>query len=484
MEKKSLSNKTVSAIAWVGSLQVISQVLNFLVGIILARLLTPSDFGLVALVLIVVGFSQLLTDFGLSSAIIQKKEISQTQVFSCFVLSCLIGLVLSFAMAASSTAVANFYEDTRLVVITLALAPIFLINAMTSIPKAMLARNLQNKQISIVEMFATLFGSAIALIMASNGYGFWSLVIQQLAYACSKCLLMLYQSRLRVSSLCFKSVKALFGFSINVFFTQFIQQVSLQSDKVILGKYLSPLEVGFYSRAYHLTSFPIKNIATVIASVMFPSLSKIQNDVIKVREVYFKAIGVIGTITFPLMIGLASLASPLVNFLLGEQWLPMTTYFKFFSLVGMIVCIATITGSFYLSQGKAGLQLKINLISQPIQILALFIGIQFGVDGLLWAYALSKVFAALLTWHTLGLVLNFKITDVFESLLKPFLCAVLLYLAILNLQKNIVFDNDLIEIITISIFGFFVYLILNLITRNKHFFYVAYLIKEILGKRK
>lgn len=484
MEKNSLSNRTVSAIAWVSSLQVISQLLNFLVGIILARMLTPSDFGLVALVLIVVGFSQLLTDFGLSSAVIQKKKISQTQVFSCFVVSCLIGLLLSFAMAASSKSIANFYEDSRLVIISLALAPVFLINAMTSIPKAILVRDLRNKLVSIVEMFATLFGAAIALLMAANDYGFWSLVVQQLVYASSKCLLIIYLSHLRISSISFKSVKELFGFSINVFFTQFIQQVSLQSDKVILGKYLSPLDVGFYSRAYQLTSFPIRNIATVIAGVMFPSLSKIQNDVIKVREVYFKAIGVIGTITFPLMIGLASLATPLVNFLLGEQWLPMTTYFKFFSLVGMVVCIATITGSFYLSQGKAALQLKINLVSQPLQILALFIGIQFGVEGLLCAYALSKVFAALLTWHTLGLVLNFKLTDVFKTLLKPFLCALLLYLAIWTLQKEFVFDNDLIEIITISIFGFFVYLILNLLTRNKHFFYVAYLVNNILGKGK
>tara|TARA_B100000700_G_scaffold208878_1_gene229640 strand:+ start:395 stop:1849 length:1455 start_codon:yes stop_codon:yes gene_type:complete len=484
MEKNSLSNRTVSAIAWVGSLQVLSQLLNFLVGIILARLLTPSDFGLVALVLVVVGFSQLLTDFGLSSAVIQKKEISQTQVYSCFVVSSLIGLVLSFVMAASSTAIANFYGDTRLVIISLALAPVFVINAMTSIPKAILVRDLRNKLVSIVEMFATLSGAATALFMAASDYGFWSLVVQQLVYACSKCLLILYLSHLKISSISFQSVKELFGFSINVFFTQFIQQVSLQSDKVILGKYLSPLEVGFYSRAYQLTSFPIRNIATVIASVMFPSLSKIQNDVVKVREVYFKSIGVIGTITFPLMIGLASLAEPLINFLLGEQWLAMTTYFEFFSLIGMIVCIATITGSFYLSQGKSGLQLKINLISQPLQIIALLIGIQFGVDGLLWAYALSKLFAALLTWYTLGTVLNFKLTDIFVALLKPILCTLLLYIAIRVMQKELIFDNDLIEILTTSVFGFFVYLILNLIIRNKHFFYVTYLIKNMLGKRK
>jgi O-antigen/teichoic acid export membrane protein len=484
MESNSLSKKTISAIAWVGSLQLLTQALNFAIGILLARLLTPSDFGLVAMVFVVIGFSQLLTDFGLSSAIIQRKNISDKQVFSSFVVSCWIGLFFTIAMAASSSTISSFYGDMRLITISLALAPIFFINAMTSIPKALLVRDLRHKVVSIVDMFSTLLGALVALLMALKDFGFWALVAQQLVFSSSKCLLLIYLSGLKVARINLSSVKELLGFSANVFSTQFLQQVSLQSDKIILGKYLSPVEVGLYSRAYQLTSFPIRNIATVIGSVMFPSLSKIQDDKAKVREVYFKVIGLIGTITFPMLIGLASLSYPLVSILLGEQWIQMTTYFTFFSLIGMIVCIATITGSFYLSQGKANLQLKINLISQPTQVVALLIGIQFGVFGLLCAYAFSKIFAALLTWHTLGRILNFKLIDVFVNLLKPIFCALLLYFAIFYLQLKIGFTDDITEILVVSVFGFLVYVILNVFIRNSHFFYIVNLIKNRLMKRK
>lgn len=461
-----LKQRTIRAIAWTGAIQLLSQIINFALSILLARLLAPEDFGLVAMVLIFIGFSQLLCDFGLSAALIQKKSVTKQEAFSCFVFNCLLGFTFTLLLYTCRDSISSFYNDTRLIEIVSFIAPIFIISSASSVPKAMLARELHHKQISLIEMTSMIAGTIVALIMAINDFGFWSLIYQQIVNYSLKSLMLIIASKLTLTKINFREIKKLFGFSANVFSTQVLQQISLQADKVIIGKFLSATELGLYSRAFHLTTFPIKNVSTVIASVMFPALSKIKNNPDKVGKIYLRAIGLIALVTFPILAGFAVLSEPIINFLLGEKWLPMQKFLIFFSLIGMIVSIATITGSFYLSQGRADLQLKINLVTQPLQIVLLLVGIQYGIDGLLVSYALSKIIAAFVTWYTLSNLLNLTVFKILNQLTKPFISTIAMSLAVYFLNQNIVVESSLLEIIMSAFVGSIVFILFNLASKN------------------
>ncbi|NDV89964.1 oligosaccharide flippase family protein [Alteromonas sp. 345S023] len=435
MNRSSLKKKALSSIAWSGSIQISSQVLNFVFGIVLARLLAPEVFGLMAMLLVFSIVSQLLSDFGFSASLIQKKEVTSEESFSCFVVNCLIGTIFAICLILANSSLAQFYGEPFVEVLALAIAPLFLINSTCSVPTALLSRELSHKKISVIQLSSVLLGSLFAIVCAILEFGVWSLVVQQYVTALLRAMLLLKVSNFKVSAFRLSSVKPLLRFSASVFTTKVIQQVAQQTDKVLVGKFAGAATLGFYSRAYYLTAFPITNITRVVSDVMFPVLSQFKEDISKVKEVYFRLVGMIAVLTFPILIGMAFLAEDIILLLLGERWLPMTKFFVVFSLVNIFSTIGQLCSSFFLSQGRADLLLKINLFTQPARILLLIIGIQWGIEGILLAY----IFSTLVSFFTpllilTRVVLKSNISSVFLALFKPLLASVLMY-AILVLSK-------------------------------------------------
>ena len=328
--RSSLKKKALSSIAWSGSIQISSQVLNFLLGIVLARLLSPEVFGLMAMLLVFSIVSQLLSDFGFSASLIQKKEVTKDESFSCFVINCMIGLVFAACLFLTNSSLAQFYNEPFVEVLSLAIAPLFLINSTCSVPTALMSRELEYKKLSLIQLSSVLLGSVSAIICALLDFGVWSLVIQQYITALTRAIFLLKLSSFRVGSFKIALIKPLMKFSASVFTTKLIQQVAQQTDKILVGKYVGATTLGFYSRAYYLTAFPITNITRVVSDVMFPVLSQIKQDLSKVNEVYFRLVGMIAVLTFPLLIGMAFLAEEIIMLLLGDKWLPMTKFFIVF----------------------------------------------------------------------------------------------------------------------------------------------------------
>lgn len=458
--RSSLKKKALSSIAWSGSIQISSQVLNFLLGIVLARLLSPEVFGLMAMLLVFSIVSQLLSDFGFSASLIQKKEVTKDESFSCFVINCMIGLVFAACLFLINSSLAQFYNEPFVEVLSLAIAPLFLINSTCSVPTALMSRELEYKKLSLIQLSSVLLGSVSAIICALLDFGVWSLVIQQYITALTRAIFLLKLSSFRVGSFKIALIKPLMKFSASVFTTKLIQQVAQQTDKILVGKYVGATTLGFYSRAYYLTAFPITNITRVVSDVMFPVLSQIKQDLSKVNEVYFRLVGMIAVLTFPLLIGMAFLAEEIIMLLLGDKWLPMTKFFIVFSIANIFSTIGQLCGPFFLSQGRADLQLKINSFTQPVRILLLVIGIQWGVEGILLAYLVSTLISFLTPVLVLTIVvLQTNIISLFLTLIKPLLASGIMLTTLVILKSTASFNSALVNIMLFGLVGSLTYLL-------------------------
>lgn len=430
---KSKNNSAVSALKWTSALQIATQAFNFTVGIILARLLTPEDFGLVAMVLVFVALAQVFSDFGLSSAIIQKdNDPTPSDYSTAMSFSLLLGFTVASLLYFCSENLANFYHQEKIALIAKYLSLVFVFNSLTSVPKAKLSREINHKLISIAEMVSSVVAMVSAIALAYLDFGYWSLVAQQVILSLLRLLIILRFSRLPIR-LKFHTAnfKPLFSFSVYVFLTQCLRQTAVQSDKLVVGKFLDSASLGLYTRAYQLMLFPINNISRVLANVMFPVMSKMQNDKQKVASVYLKVVRSISFITFPLMLGLMVVAEDFVLMIYGEAWREMGVYLSFFCLIGLVMSIATITGSIYLALGMSKLQFKINIINQPLQIIGFLIGIQFGIEGLFVGYLTAYLLSAMITWWNAFRILEITYTKFLLALSFPSVASIAMVIALL-----------------------------------------------------
>lgn len=419
--QQNTTNSAVSALKWTSALQIASQAFNFTIGIILARLLTPEDFGLVAMVLVFVALAQVFSDFGLSSAIIQKEDEPTPRDYSTAAsFSLLLGIITALTLYLFSNNLAEFYQQDKVIQIAEVLSLVFISNSLTSVPKAKLSREINHKLISIAELVSSVIAIISAIILAAMDFGYWSLVAQQLILSCLRLFMIYWFSGLSPKfSFYLSNFKPLFSFSVYVFCTQCLRQTAVQADKLVVGKFLDSASLGLYTKAYQLMLFPINNISRVLANVMFPVMSKMQNDRKKVSSIYLKVVRSISFITFPLMLGLMIVAEEFVVLVYGEAWKEMGIYLSFFCIIGLVMSIATITGSIYLALGLSKLQFKINIINQPLQIVGFLIGIQFGIEGLFVGYFTAYVLSAVINWWNAFRVLGIRFLEFLQAITFP-----------------------------------------------------------------
>lgn len=422
-DSSEFKQKTIKAMAWSGSLQSLAQLANFLLGIVLARLLTPNDFGLVAMILVFVSFADILTNFGLSSALIQKKDLSQKHYVSSFWFNVIVGLILTLLLYFCSESIAQFYNSPKVEYISKWLSVVFILGAISAVPRAILSKNLEHKKIALIEFLASSISGIVAVICAIKGLSYWSLVVLYLTRYSFRTIAIYVASGLKINFfISIKYLKELFSFSAFVFSTQCLRKAAVQADKVLIAKFVDTVTLGLYSTAHQFMAVPTKNVSQVVASVMFPAFSSIQNDKARIANIYLKAIAVIGLITFPSLLGIALVAPYFIEIVFGEHWLAMTPYLRFFCLMGIFTSVASISGTIYLSLNKASLQLKVNLINQPLQLLGALIGVQFGIEGLMIGYFIAYFISVLITWSFVAKLLEISLLCIikqFSPLIAP-----------------------------------------------------------------
>jgi PST family polysaccharide transporter len=387
MKRSEIKHKVVSGSAWTLFANVSSQAISFLVTVVLARLLTPVDFGVVAISAVFIGVITLFQDVGMGAALIQRKEIDDDYLSTSFSVSLLAGAVLAGLIAAISPLVASFYGQAVLRDILLVSSIGFLLSPFTSIHTSILSKSLEFKKVALIQLGTQAVSGSISVGLALSGYGLWSMVLGKIL---SQPLLIpvvwsvvKWRPRLKVVRKCFTD---LFGFSSHLLGFNLLNFFARSLDNLIIGKYLGPQALGYYSVAYNLMLKPLQLISWSIGKVLFPVFSSIQDDPAQTRAVYLKIIKSISLITFPMMTGLFMVAEEFILSVYGDTWRPAILPLKLLCAVGAIQSIGTTAGVIFNSQGRSDLNLKVGAVSATSIVIGFIIGINWGVIGLITAY--------------------------------------------------------------------------------------------------
>jgi PST family polysaccharide transporter len=389
-----LQQSTVTGLSWSLSSQVLSQGSRFIISVILARLLSPVDFGLLGMTVVFTGFASLFSDFGFGTALVQREQVEERHLSSVYWLNQGIGLILAGLAAAVAPMVGHFYHEPRLMPVMMLVALSFPVTAQSPVPKAILYRKMNFRALGLIDIVSEIIAGVVAILLALRGAGVWSLVWQVLIASCVTALGAFAATRWRPRLFYDRAATAeLFGFSSNLMAFTAFNYWYRNGDNLLVGRFFGSSALGLYARAYNLMLLPITQVTTVVSKVMFPALAKIQHDKVRIRDIYLRAIAMIALVTFPLMLGLLAVSDHFILAVYGPMWFGVIPVLRIFCILGMIQSIYTTVGWIFQSQGRTDLMLRWGLVSGTLSIAAMLVGISAGT---LQALALSLTTIAIL----------------------------------------------------------------------------------------
>ena len=387
-----LKEKAVSGVKWNAILMTVITALQFITLAILARLLTPADFGLMGMTMVIIGFARLFSDMGISNAIIYRQDATKEELSSLYWLNILVGIAVFLIICASTPFVVVFYHEPRLTNLMYLAALVFLITPFGQQFQVLLQKELQFNRLAIIEMISSFANATVVITLAFWGMGVFSLIWGQLAGTSLRVLLLCYQgwrhwrpywhfSR--------RDLKGYISFGLYQMGEKTANYFNTNLDYLLIGSLLGAKALGYYTLAYNLVLRPSSTINPIITKVAFPVFSKIQTDIIKLKRGYLKVLQFLSSVNFPIMAGLAVVAPLAVPTIFGEQWLPSVILIQILAILGLLRSTLNPIGFLLLAKGRADLGFKWNVVLMITQIPGLYLGAKFGgTVGVAIAYSI------------------------------------------------------------------------------------------------
>lgn len=407
--------------------------IQFIVQIILARLLAPEQFGTIAIVMVFINLAQVFVQSGFNTALIQKKDADEEDFSSIFYLSLGISGILYIVIYLSAPYIAGFYDDHILVPVLRVLSLTLFAGAFNSIQNAFVSRNLLFKKLFKSSLGAILISGIIGILAAYQGLGIWALVIQQLVNQISITIIMWFAVKWRpklVFSL--SKVRELFSFGWKLLASSLLNVLYMDLRTLIIGRIYTPSTLGYYNRGQQFPNVIVSNIDGSIQSVMLPTLSAHQDNRKRVKEMMRRAIVSSSFLVFPMMIGMAVVAEPLVKIVLTDKWLPSVPFLQIFCISYALMPIHTANLQAINALGRSDMFLKLEVIKKIIGLIILMITIPFGVYIIAWGSLLSNIISSFVNAYPnkqlLGYSYKEQLIDITPSLLISIAMGGIVYL--------------------------------------------------------
>ena len=418
----SLKQKTVSGLIWSFVENSVQQGTNFIIGIILARLLLPREFGLIGMITIFITISQGFIDSGFSQALIRRKDCTQADYSTVFFFNVGVSIFFSLVLFFMAGYISSFYKEPQLKLIVQVLGIDLIINALTMIQVTQLNRRIDFKLQTRITILASLGSGLISIVMAFKGYGVWSLVARSIGQHTLNAIFLSYWNGWKPSWLFDRrSFKELYAFGSKLFISVLVDSTFTNVYYLVIGKYFSAVELGYYTRADLFQSLPSKNLTNVIQRVSYPVLASIRNDKVRLKSAYEKLIRSTMLFSFVLMIGMAAVAKPLVVVLIGSKWLPSVIYLQLLCFVGMFYPLHALNLNLLNVQGRSDLFLRLEIIKKllavPLIIMVVFFGIKILILGLL----VISLIAYFLNSYWSGKLIGYSSLEQLKNILPSFL---------------------------------------------------------------
>lgn len=428
-----LKQKTVSGLLWSFIDNIASQGITFLVGLILARLLEPKEFGLIGMITVFIAISSSFINSGFGSALIRKQDCTEKDFSTVFYFNLAMGLLFFCILFFTAPAISHFFDEPQLKLIVRILGIVLIIDSLSIIQRTILIKRIDFKLQTKISTISSLFSGIIALTMAFKGFGVWSLVAKQIGQQLMNSLLLWIWNRWRpLLVFSIESFLQLFYFGYKLMISGIIDTLYRNIYYIIIGKYFSARELGFYSRADQFQSLPSSNLQSVIGRVSYPVLATLQEDIPKLKEAYKKLIKSTMLISFILMLGMAAVARPMVLSLIGLKWEPCIIYIQMLCFVGMFYPLHALNLNMLQVQGRSDLFLRLEIIKKILAIPIIIIGIMWGIKAMIIGMMVNTLVAFYLNSYWSGSFIGYpfgaQIKDIFPSLLLAITISIIVFL--------------------------------------------------------
>ena len=398
-----LKDKTLSGVKWNAVGRFSTQGISFVISVLLARILSPSDYGVVGMIGIFMAIAQTFIDSGFGSALIRKKDCTDEDYSTAFYFNIVVGIVCYFILFFSAPLIADFFDTPILKDIVRVLSINLFLGSLTIVQAARLTAAVDFKSQAKISLVATIVSGCVGLFMAYSGYGVWSLVYQSVSSSVVRTILFWIVTKWRPQRTFSKhSFKYLFGFGSKILSASLLHTIYANLTTIIIGKYYTPKDLGYYARGESLATFPSSNISGILQSVTFPILSKIQDDDKRLISAYRKYIKITSMVIFFGMFLLAAIAKPVILTLLTEKWSESIIYLQVFCFAWMFDHLCQLNLNILYVKGRSDLVLKLEVIKKTISISMIVAAIPFGVLAICISRALYTQIAVLINTYYTG----------------------------------------------------------------------------------
>lgn len=427
----SLKSQTLGALFWSFIESAGLQGVRFVIGIVLARMLLPQQFGLIGMLTIFMAVAQTFLDSGFGAALIQKQDATQTDSCSIFYFNIAVGLAAAGLLYAAAPWIASFYNEPILTPITRALSLTIVINSFGLVQNAILTKQIKFKTLTKVSLIANVLSGIVGVTMAAYGFGVWSLVIQQISSALLATICLWFFCAWRPSLVfSFKSLRKMFVFGSRLLASGLLNQIFENIYLVVIGKIFSAKDLGFFSRAQTMGSLPANTLAGMVSRVTFPVFSTIQNNPTQLKSGLKKALTSLAFVNFPMMIGLALIARPLVLVLLTEKWVESIYYLQLICLLGLLYPLHVINLNLLQALARSDLFLRLEIIKKAMVVINIAVTWRWGIAAMIYGMIVMSAISYYLNSYYTGVLIGYSFREQLRDLAPYLIMAVLMGFAV------------------------------------------------------
>ncbi len=453
----SFKSRTLRALSWSFLESTGVQSIQVIVGIVLARLLLPEQFGLIGMLTIFMAVAQSFLDSGFGAALIQKREVTPRDTCSIFYFNVVVGAAVAALLWLVAPYIAAFYNQPVLTPLTRVLSLTIVINSFGLVQVAMLSKQINFKIISAVGLIASGLSGIIAVCLAAWGFGVWSLAVQMIANSLFRTALLWILYSWRPALLfSFHSLRQMFGFGSRVLASGLLDQIFSNLYLLVIGKLFTPADLGFFTRADGFAGIPSRLLSRVIGNVSFPVFASIQDDPVRLKKTMKRALTSLVLVNFPAMIGLILISRPLVLFLLTEKWAESIPYIRLLGFLGLLYPLHVINLHMLQALGRSKLFLRLEVIKKILIVINIAVTWRWGISAMIYGMIITSLFSYYLNSYYTGTLIGYPIREQLRDLF-PYMTLAALMGSLLYGTTFLPFPNNWSVLLVQIPLGIFVY---------------------------
>lgn len=478
-----MKDKVFSNFIWRFAEQCGAQGVSFVVAIVLARLLAPSDYGTVALLTVFISILNVFVDSGMGNALIQKKNADNIDFSTVFYFNIVWCMVLYGGLFLCAPFIAGFYDDVQLISLVRVAGLTIIISGIKNVQQAYVSRTLQFKKFFFATLFGTLVSAVVGIAMAYHGFGPWALVTQSLTNTLIDTAILWFTVRWRPQKVfCLERLRGLFSFGWKLLVSSLIDNVYNNVRQLVIGKMYSSSELAYYNKGRSWPNLFVTNINSSIDSVLLPTMSKAQDDATQVKNMTRRAIKTSVYIMAPLMMGLAFLATPLISLILTDKWLPCVRFMQVFCVTYMFYPIHTANLNAIKAMGRSDLFLKLEILKKIVGIILLLTTMWFGVMVIAYSLLASSIISQIINSWPNRKLLNYSYLEQLKDILPSIMLAIFMGVCIYPLSFTGM--PTLLVICIQVVLGGLIYFLGSIFLKIDSYIYIWDTVKTIILRKK